>query len=212
MPMTSMPGMNMPMPTDAGGVSIPDSAIGRAIAWLVMVTAMMVPAALPAVRALAVTASRPGRQRTIAVFLTTYLGVWMLFGLLAISFVMLLQHAVGIGVTSIAAMAFVAAAIWELTPWKRRSLRACRAVTPLSSQGRDAVWACAHAGCRQGVWCACGCWAVMLAMAATMSVGLLMMGLLTLFVLLENTAARGTRLAVAMAVTTLAAAIVTVTA
>src|SRR5690349_8877159 len=51
--------------------------------WLLMATAMMLPAALPAARQVAMNSKWRRRQRAIAVFAVTYLGVWLVFGILA---------------------------------------------------------------------------------------------------------------------------------
>jgi predicted metal-binding membrane protein len=188
LPMHSMPGMSTPMVGVGAGRSVVQSGLGWAVGWLAMATAMMVPAALPAVRALALTVSPRRRQRTIALFVSSYLIVWLLFGMVAVAFVALLRDALAVGVTTIAATALVAAATWELTPWRRRSLRACQTVTLLSA-GRHVSRACARAGLRHGALCAVGCWAVMLAMAASMSIGLLWMSLLAVLMLVEHATA-----------------------
>jgi predicted metal-binding membrane protein len=83
--------------------------------WLVMMAAMMLPAATPAVarRAQAV------GIRGVPVFLATYLAVWALVGVLA----HLLYRPHG---TPAAGLAVIAAGLYELTPAKRRSRRSCR--------------------------------------------------------------------------------------
>ena len=189
LPMRSMPGMSMPMVGAGAGRPVVQSGLGWAVGWLAMATAMMVPAALPAVRALALTVTPRRRQPTIALFVTSYLIVWLLFGMVAVAFVALLRDALAVGVTTIAATALVVAAIWELTPWRVRSLRACQMVT-LPSKSRHAGRACARAGLRHGALCAVGCWAVMLAMAASMSIGLLWMSMLAVLMSVEHATAR----------------------
>ena len=187
-PMDSMPGMSMPILGAGGGRSVVVSGLAWAVGWLAMATAMMVPAAMPAVRALALTVPPRRRQRTIAVFLSSYLAVWMVFGVAAVAFVALLRDALTVGAATIAATALVVAAIWELTSWRRRSLRACRLVAP-PSEGPHAGRASARAGFRHGALCAAGCWAVMLAMAASTSIGLLWTSLLALLMLVEHATA-----------------------
>ena len=132
LPMHSTPGMSMPMLDTAGGRSIVQSALGWALGWLAMATAMMLPAALPAVRTLALTVLPRRRQRTIALFLSSYLVVWLFFGVVAVAFVALLRASLAVGATTIAATALFVAAMWELTAWRRRSLRACQTVAPSS--------------------------------------------------------------------------------
>jgi len=149
LPMHSTPGMSMPMLDTAGGRSIVQSALGWALGWLAMATAMMLPAALPAVRTLALTVLPRRRQRTIALFLSSYLVVWLFFGVVAVAFVALLRASLAVGATTIAATALFVAAMWELTAWRRRSLRACQTVAP-PSEGRHQSRACARAAPRPG--------------------------------------------------------------
>lgn len=205
LPMHSTPGMSMPMLHTAGGRSIVQSALGWALGWLAMATAMMLPAALPAVRTLALTVLPRRRQRTIALFLSSYLVVWLFFGVVAVAFVALLRASLAVGATTIAATALFVAAMWELTAWRRRSLRACQTVAP-PSEGRHQSRACARAGLRHGVLCAVGCWAVMLAMAASMSIGLLWISLLALLMLVEHATARRRQPGLPVAIALLASA------
>jgi predicted metal-binding membrane protein len=156
--------------------------------WLLMATAMMVPAALPAVRYVALTSLWRRRRRAVTLFVVAYLGVWGAFGVLALLAVNGAQGPI------LLAGVLAAAAAWELTPWKRRSLRACRLIGPLPPRGPRADAACVRAGLSYGGRCVAGCWALMLAMAVAGHTSLLLMALLTVLVTAEKLVPRGGRL------------------
>jgi predicted metal-binding membrane protein len=163
--------------------------------WLVMAVAMMVPSTLPEVHHVAFNSLWHRRQWAMAVFVGSYLAVWALFGLVALPIAAGARALVPGGGDAdflVAAVLMVAAA-WELTPVKRRALRACHLTIPLPPLGRKADIACARFGLRHGRSCVVGCWAVMLAMAAAGHGSLLLMALLTTIVLAEKVAVQGTR-------------------
>lgn len=169
--------------------------------WLLMATAMMVPAALPAVRYVALTSLWRRRRRAVALFVVAYLGVWSAFGMFA------LLAVGGVDGALVLAIVLAVAAAWELTPWKRRSLRACRLIDPLPPRGPKADAACVGAGLRYGARCVAGCWALMLAMAVAGHTSLLLMALLTVLVTAEKLVPRGARLGRPASVVLLAAAV-----
>jgi predicted metal-binding membrane protein len=205
----SMPGMNMETTGPGGGdaLTFPFSFSWIA-AWLVMSTAMMVPTTLPTIRHLALTSLWQRRQWTVALFLTGFLGVWTLFGIGALVFVALLRHLTGVGAPPILVAALAAAAAWQLTPWKRQSLRARHLLTPLPARGRRADRACVTTGIRHGLWCVVGCWGVMLAMTLMTDMQLVLVAMLTLPAVVENLLARGAWLALPAAATIVGATVV----
>lgn len=167
------------LPTSAGtGVSpaslAPSSVSWATLAvtwplWIVMSIAMMVPAALPAVRHVADNSFRWRRRRAVATFLCFYVTVWAAFGLVALAGSTIwdttgARHVSGRDVPLFAAL--VIAIIWQLTPWKRKQLRGCQKSVPLAPRGWKAFRACARFGVRYGARCTGSCWAVMMVMAA----------------------------------------------
>lgn len=134
-------------------------------AWLVMIVAMMVPASLPAVAAyIGLTRDRP-----LLPFLAPYAVAWLGFGL-AVFFGDALLHRLVHATPwlearpwSIDASVFAIAGLYQLTPFKRRSLDACRhpaRLVPIDAAGpRDAHPGVAHAGA-----CLAASWALMLLM------------------------------------------------
>jgi predicted metal-binding membrane protein len=168
--------------------------LGTVAWWLLMSTAMMVPAALPAVRHAALTSMWHRRRRVVALFLAPYLGLWLGFGIVALASVGWLRRALDVGSLTLLIVVLVAAAAWELTPMKRRSLRACHLFAPLPPRGLTADAACVTAGLRYGCRSLAGCWALMLTMAVAGPRGLLLMAFLTVVIAAQKVLVRGTRL------------------
>jgi len=151
--------------------------------WMVMVVAMMVPSALADVRIVALSSLWSRRQRTIALFLGSYICVWIAFGAVAIG-------APGVSVGVLLAVA----AAWELTAWKWRAVRRCHLIEALPPRGSRADAACARAGLRYGTRCVVSCWPLMLAMAAASHQAVTLMAALTVIVAAEKILVRSARL------------------
>jgi predicted metal-binding membrane protein len=174
--------------------------------WLVMSVAMMVPSAIPAVRGVALTSLRSRRQRAVALFLGSYVAVWVLFGTLAIQAVDEVRRLVGVGSPALLAGALVVAGAWELTPAKRRALRACHLSRPILPRGWRADAGCARAGLLYGRRCVVACWALMVVMVAPGHVSFPLMLLLAAIIGAEKLLVRGPRLTAAAAPVLLGAA------
>lgn len=126
------------------------------VAWMVMSVAMMVPMVAGSIRLSAQRSFWRRRHRAAAGFLTGYLACWLLVGVA----VLLLPLRAGPAETAIA---FVVAAVWQLTPWKRRALVACHWRMPLAPRGWRADRDCLRFGWGCGLRCFVSCWALMLA-------------------------------------------------
>lgn len=136
------------------------------LAWLVMMVAMMLPAAAPVV-ALYALAARRGVVAAVPVFVAGYLGVWALSGLPAYAVALALEEPLMMGepwVGRLVGGTLLAAAVYELTPLKDACLRRCR--SPLSfylsrtgslADPRRAF----RAGGEHGLYCLGCCWALM---------------------------------------------------
>ena len=116
--------MAMPMP-----LSIPDGLVFTTC-WAVMMTAMMLPSALPvialygAMQRGAVAAGTKGVP--VAVFTLVYLGVWAATGLPVYFAHTLLAGLAGSTLAYAIAVVLVAAGVYQLSPLKQVCLRACR--------------------------------------------------------------------------------------
>jgi predicted metal-binding membrane protein len=78
------------------------------------------------------------------------------------------------------------AAIWQLTPLKRRAMRACHRGKTLPPQGWRATAGVARFGLFNAGACIVSCWALMLAMASAGSARLVWMAALTGIVAAEK--------------------------
>jgi predicted metal-binding membrane protein len=164
--------------------------LADALGWFVMCVAMMVPSALLHARHLALSARWQRRQRTVAMFLASYLSVWTGFGLLALAAAALLKRATDPGSSMLLALGLAAAAVWAFSPWKWRSLRACHMIAPLPPDGPKADAACAAAGLRYGRLCLVASWPLMLATAIAGHTALLLMALASVILAVEKVAMR----------------------
>jgi predicted metal-binding membrane protein len=122
--------------------------------WTAMMTAMMLPSAIPLVYRFARQAEgRRARPTAVAVLILVYLAVWVVFGVVAYIAYSALRmpwanHAV------VGAVALGVAALYALTPLQRISARRCREVHALhGALPFDLVRAGALAGWRYGLSC-----------------------------------------------------------
>jgi predicted metal-binding membrane protein len=179
--------------------------------WLAMTAAMMLPSVLPTVRNVALTGPWSRRQQNVTLFLSAYLAAWAAGGLVAATAVEWAPAALSVGTPALLAGALAVAAGWELTPWKRRALRACYLVPPLPPYGRRADRACLAAGLQYGRRCLAACWALMAAMTVAGHAHLALMILLTTVVAAQRLPVRGPRharpIALALATTAILAAL-----
>ena len=140
-------------------------------AWQVMTAAMMLPGALLALHRVANASGQ-------LVFLATYFGAWTAFALIAFIGDMSLHALVHYWAPAaqhenlIPVAVLGGAAVYQLTPWKRASLDACR---------RPA------AGVRYAFSCVASSWALMLIMFSAGVADLLWMAGLAVAMLAENT-------------------------
>jgi predicted metal-binding membrane protein len=139
--------------------------------WLVMMGAMMLPSAAPTV---ALYARMAGRQRLAPLlFAGGYLVTWAAAGLVVFA-VAVAGGRLGGGVLSwdragrwVAGATLLAAAVYELTPFKDVCLRKCR--SPLGfllTSWRKGPAGALRMGVAHGAWCVGCCWALMAALFA----------------------------------------------
>src|SRR5439155_1269632 len=105
-------------------------AVAYVAAWAVMMTAMMLPSALPMIDLYAATqrnaGSTPLKAIRVGLFALMYLGLWALTGV-PIYFASVVLSAVGAGVLAyVVAGVLVSAGIFQLSPLKQVCLRHCR--------------------------------------------------------------------------------------
>lgn len=162
--------------------------------WAVMSIAMMVPLTLPAVRHVAFNSLRARRTRAIGVYLGGFIAPWVAVGIAALALAGLLEGVVGLDSRGLFVAALAIAAVWQLTPIKRRALYACRRTVPLPPLGRRADAACARFGLLQGGRCVLVCGPLMASMAFVSGHPLALMAGLTVLSLGEALPLVGPRL------------------
>jgi predicted metal-binding membrane protein len=119
------------------------------LAWTLMLLAMMLPPAVPAVRYVAFASRRARRQRSVVAFSLGYLGAWLPVGVLVS---VLLATLPPLGTVPVAIGIGLAAA-WELTPVKRVALRRCHRTSPVRFDGLAADRSAASFGWKHGRTC-----------------------------------------------------------
>ena len=177
--------MAMAMPVTVSGVLV------FVASWAVMMTAMMLPSALPmialygAIQRRAIGASTRGVP--VAVFTLVYLGLWAATGVPVYFAHMLLAALAGLTLSYGIAVILLAAGAYQLSPLKQVCLRACR--SPLGfllghwRAGRRSSLAL---GWSHAVYCLGCCWALMLVLVAAGAMGLPWVLLITAIVTVEK--------------------------
>jgi predicted metal-binding membrane protein len=164
--------------------------------WAVMMVGMMAPSASPMFLLFA--GARVGRGKS-AVSLATlafglgYVAVWTAFSAGAtvaqwgLHEAALLSAAMASSSNRLTGAIFLAAGIYQLTPWKGRCLKHCRSpLAFLMTNWRDGVWGAFQMGFRHGMFCLGCCWALMGLLFAVGVMNLLWVAVLTCFVLFEK--------------------------
>lgn len=148
-----------------------------------MAVAMMLPPAMPAVRHVAVNSLYWRRRRAMVEFLIVFVGIWVAFDLVVLG--ALARWGWGASPAA-AAGALALAALWQLTPLKRRAMLACHRARPLPPRGWRATAGVADFGMRHGFACLGSCWAMMLTTAFVGLPRLAWMAALTTLVTVER--------------------------
>jgi predicted metal-binding membrane protein len=196
----------------AGNLVVP--ALLSATAWVLMISAMMLPTALPLFAAFErVALGRADSARLLALLALGYLAAWGAFGVLAHALHGLLLaridalprlagHAWVIGAATIGA-----AGAFQFSHLKHRCLDKCR--TPLSFviehwRGRRQGWQAFALGAHHGLFCVGCCWALMLLMFVVGAGNLGWMLLLAAAMAIEKNVAWGRRLSAPLGLALLA--------
>jgi predicted metal-binding membrane protein len=156
------------------------SSIGM---WAMMVVAMMLPSAVPAVRHVGANSLRWRRPRAMAMFVAAYAAIWIAVGA-AVVVILRLSSLPERPIAS--AIVLGLAAGWQLTPYKRRALSDCHRPSPLPPRGRRATIGVLRFAARASLACVRSCWALMLAMGLAQSMPIFWMVALTGIVTVEK--------------------------
>lgn len=144
--------------------------------WAIMMTAMMLPSALPMIALYDATqrAHEPTRRGVpVAIFTLVYLAVWAATGVPVYVAQELLAALPATAVSYSVAAILLVAGVFQLSPLKQACLRACR--SPLGFLLGH--WRAGHAGSLRLGWshalyCLGCCWALMLVLVAAGAMGL----------------------------------------
>jgi predicted metal-binding membrane protein len=161
---------------DAGPWTTLGTALGATVwflaIWTVMMAAMMFPSIAPTVALYARMAG--GRTRLAALlFPAGYLVTWLAAGLVAVAASTTAVDLAGDALSwdhagqPLAAAILIAAAAYQLTPWKNVCLGKCRSpLGTLLGSWRGGSFGAFRMGSRNGAWCVGCCWALMASLFA----------------------------------------------
>lgn len=164
--------------------------------WWLMMVAMMLPSAAPAVLLYARVRQVRGSDSAIAqtwVFLAGYLGVWLLFSVMAaIAQALLTGPSMMLDDPRAASAVLIAAGLYQLSPFKTACLRQCQSpVQFLSRQWRPGIAGAVRLGVLHGAYCVGCCWMLMALLFVGGVMNFAWIAALTLLVGLERLAPRG---------------------
>jgi predicted metal-binding membrane protein len=184
-----MAGMEMAMrPTVA-------DALVYVTAWSVMMTAMMLPSALPMIDLYAATQRnvRVGlRAIRVGSFTLMYLGLWTLTGLPVYFTSVALSAVSRRSLVYVVAAVLIFAGVFQLSPFKRVCLRHCR--SPLGflfGHWREGWQGGLAMGRAHAVYCLGCCWALMVVLVVAGAMGLVWVLLIAAIVAAEKLLPRG---------------------
>ena len=166
------------------------------VMWWLMMVAMMLPSATPAILLYARVRKSRGDESAIAqssVFLAGYLTVWLLFSILAAFAQRLIAGpSMTLGNRWAEGTLLIAAGIYELTPLKNACLTRCRSPTEFLTRHWRPGWSGAvRLGVLHGADCVGCCWMLMLLLFVGGVMNLLWIVGLTLIVAVEKLLPRG---------------------
>jgi len=164
--------------------------------WAVMMTAMMLPSALPMISLYAATQRNAGsaalKAIRVAMFALMYLGLWALTGI-PIYFASIVLGGVSAGVLAyVVAGALVLAGVFQLSPLKQVCLRHCR--SPLGflfGHWREGWQGGLAMGRAHALYCLGCCWALMVVLVVAGAMGLPWVLLIAAVVAAEKLLPRG---------------------
>ncbi len=148
---------------DRGAASLGLDVLVHGVLWIAMIAATMLPSIGENVRFVALRCPRRLRRAAAVDVVGGWIAAWSIAALLIGGAAWSLVH--GIGQLASVAVAFVAAAGWQLTARKRISMARCHRTVAPPVERRAARAACRSYGFGLGVECGLRCWALMLPMA-----------------------------------------------
>ena len=136
------------------------------VMWFLMMVAMMLPSAAPAILLYARVRSIRSRDGEVAatwIFLLGYLAVWLGFSVVAaIAQQWLTGPSMAVADTALPGALLIAAGLYQLSPIKSACLRQCRSPAQfISRHWRAGTFGAARLGILHGAYCVGCCWLLM---------------------------------------------------
>lgn len=188
-----------------GGLTMGMNIVLFLAVWVVMMAAMMFPAAAPMVLAFArVQAGRRQQGQETAstwIFVAAYLGVWSAVGVVAYAATVTAERlgsaipAIGAAGPRLGGLLILTAGIYHLTPLKRVCLRQCR--SPLGfvlTSWRNGTTGALQMGMRHGLYCLGCCWLLFAILFPLGMMNVALLAAVTLLIFGEKTLPYGDRL------------------
>ena len=132
--------------------------------WWVMMAAMMLPSAIPAVLLYSRVRAARGNDQVAAswLFLLGYILAWLGFSVLAALVSSFLDQHMAVGNRSAEAALLIAAGAYQLSPLKNACLSQCRSPAQfISRHWRAGSWGAVRLGLLHGIYCIGCCWMLM---------------------------------------------------
>ena len=179
-----------------GAMAMQPSVGALIIMWWVMMAAMMVPSAAPAILLYANVRTMRGSDSPIAaswVFLSGYLALWLLFSIAAaMAQRVLTGPSMTLDSRPVKAAVLIAAGLYQLSPLKGACLSQCRAPAQFISRHWRPGWSGAlRLGLLHGAYCVGCCWLLMALLFVGGVMNLLYVVAIALLVAIEKLAPRG---------------------
>ena len=131
------------------------------IGWALMLTAMMAPLLIPALRHVRARSLRSRRWRAVILVTVAHAAVWTAGGIALLTVASALRLVTGQPDLAVL-LGLVAALTWQLSPLKQYCLNRHCAHPPISSFGSAADRDALRFGGTHAAWCLGSCWALML--------------------------------------------------
>jgi predicted metal-binding membrane protein len=189
-------------PASASNPASLTDAVTYLIAWGVMMTAMMLPSAIPMIAlygALSRNFSQTGQKGLpAALFTLVYLALWLLFGVPIYAANVVVDRAIHSSstVASLApygvALVLLAAGVYQLTPLKRACLRMCQSPLGfLMGHWRSGYRGTFKMALTHAVYCIGCCWGLMVVLVVAGAMALQWVLLIAVAVFVEKVVPRG---------------------
>jgi predicted metal-binding membrane protein len=138
-----------------------ENAAGLLIGWALMLTAMMAPLLIPALRHVRARSLRSRRWRAMSLVTVAHAAVWTAGGIVLLAVASLLRSVTGQPDLALL-LGLDAVLAWQLSPLKQHCLNRHCAHPPISSFGSAADRDALRFGGTHAAWCLGSCWALML--------------------------------------------------